>query len=456
VVFQLLNFGIHPYTGRPNSDAVPTDIPSRIAGRYYAYGLQPNASLAPSPVSGHRCFPAELRALFDRAFAGSTATRPAASEWLIALRGYAQRSRQQLVVCAVDPAHQHFVGLPCAACTRAALVTQTAKRQAAVRAAAPIPVVGVRQTIGWRMTRPVAPAGVRPRRGWPTRGTTTNFPLPLPTSFATGPSPKPVFNWIKVALYVVFFLFVVFNKTHKPTPTPDSHPTQSQQAAAPDADNPNFNPENRACFHAGNPLESGPGRLASVAASSAVSRQNQPLKLAFYSLMQSATGTSGPTVPPSQRAQFTQYVDSQLYDDFNTRELLINSTENDLHDQNRDAETAYERGWLALADRQPDVAIESFVCAIEIDPRLPESWYGLAVASEDPMLATGFMTISNLLAPGDAYRQAVRAQFNPRLLDRIYRDHDSMATVDTNAEGHAQRIRADRVVLPMSPSAASR
>src|SRR4249919_587470 len=35
VVFQLLNFGIHPFSGRPDSDRVPTDVPGRIAGRFY-------------------------------------------------------------------------------------------------------------------------------------------------------------------------------------------------------------------------------------------------------------------------------------------------------------------------------------------------------------------------------------------------------------------------------------
>jgi DNA-binding helix-hairpin-helix protein with protein kinase domain len=80
VVFQLLNFGIHPFTGRPANERVPTDIPSRIAARLYAYARTPNAQLSPSPVSGHEAMPAELRLLFDRAFDGPGAGRPSPLE----------------------------------------------------------------------------------------------------------------------------------------------------------------------------------------------------------------------------------------------------------------------------------------------------------------------------------------------------------------------------------------
>ena len=100
VVFQLLNFGIHPFTGRPTSDQVPTDIPSRIAGRWYAHGLRPNRALQPVPSSGHATMPAEIRQLFDRAFESAGSTRPSADEWATVLKGYAQRSAGKLKVCA--------------------------------------------------------------------------------------------------------------------------------------------------------------------------------------------------------------------------------------------------------------------------------------------------------------------------------------------------------------------
>ena len=118
IVFQLLNFGIHPYTGRPETDAVPTDIPGRIAGRWYAYGLQENKRFKPNPGSGHEQMPLELRLLFDRAFAFAGETRPSPSEWAAALKPHALKSTGRLTICARDPAHQHFASFACAACAR--------------------------------------------------------------------------------------------------------------------------------------------------------------------------------------------------------------------------------------------------------------------------------------------------------------------------------------------------
>ena len=149
VVFQLLNFGIHPYTGRPASDRIPTDIPGRIGRRCYAYGLRAHADMAPSPVSGHASLPADLRQLFDRAFEGLGGNRPGAMEWAAALRTYAQRSSLRLVTCGKDAAHQHFAGQPCAACARTALITDTRQRAAATKhkgKAAPPPPLGRQRT----------------------------------------------------------------------------------------------------------------------------------------------------------------------------------------------------------------------------------------------------------------------------------------------------------------------
>jgi len=147
VVFQLLNFGIHPFTGRPAHDAVPTDIPSRIAGRWYAHGIRPNPSLLPTPSSGHAAMPAELRALFDRAFENAGGTRPSADEWANVLRGYAQRAAGKLVVCRREVAHQHFAGLQCAACARAdkIAVAQRAGEQQPARSPWPPPSAAPRR-----------------------------------------------------------------------------------------------------------------------------------------------------------------------------------------------------------------------------------------------------------------------------------------------------------------------
>lgn len=127
VVFQLLNFGIHPYSGRPASDRVPTDIPARIRERYYAYGLRGHRMMTPSPVSAHAAIPPELRQLFDRAFGKDGDQRPSAAEWSRALRSYAQPSSGRLVVCGRNREHQHYAGQPCASCVRADLIAKTAR-----------------------------------------------------------------------------------------------------------------------------------------------------------------------------------------------------------------------------------------------------------------------------------------------------------------------------------------
>jgi hypothetical protein len=164
VVFQLLNFGIHPYGGRPLTDTLPTDIPGRIARGLYAYGAQKHAQMAPSPASGHLAMPAELRAMFDRAFA--VRDRPPARAWAELLRGYAQRSSGKLVACAQDGEHQHFAGMACATCTRHRLVRKAeaaaaTRSRTTVRAARPPARAQVRWTFSHRGPPAPAPAPAR-------------------------------------------------------------------------------------------------------------------------------------------------------------------------------------------------------------------------------------------------------------------------------------------------------
>ncbi|HTD29108.1 MAG TPA: hypothetical protein VK660_06920, partial [Xanthomonadaceae bacterium] len=189
VIFQLLNFGIHPFTGRPNSEHVPTDIPGRIAQCCYAYGFRANANLSPNPVSGHRSMPSELRLQFDRAFESVGPTRPSANEWVMLLKRYALRSSHLLMVCSADHQHQHFTGLPCAACARVALIADTARGATAARAATPASNDGAR-TIGMRtphFTQGAQPVQPTPRtpQGWQRLS-------PMPPR---PPRPSPTVGW---------------------------------------------------------------------------------------------------------------------------------------------------------------------------------------------------------------------------------------------------------------------
>lgn len=129
IIFQLLNFGIHPFSGRPKNDTVPTDIPRRIAGRFYGYGIKAHNLISPNVASGHKQLPDKLRTLFDKAFSGTPSQRPSAKRWATALYEYAQPEKQQLVVCQKDKNHQHFAGKACAACAREAKLQQVAITQ---------------------------------------------------------------------------------------------------------------------------------------------------------------------------------------------------------------------------------------------------------------------------------------------------------------------------------------
>ena len=139
VIFQLLNFGIHPYSGQPAGRQVPTDIPARIRDGYYAYGIQRHKAIAPNVTSGHALMPAELRAFFDRAFTSNNPDRPSAGDWADLLRALALRGgapgTSRIVVCKRNAEHQHFAGFGCAACAReqaiaaAATAAQKAQKQ---------------------------------------------------------------------------------------------------------------------------------------------------------------------------------------------------------------------------------------------------------------------------------------------------------------------------------------
>jgi hypothetical protein len=125
IIFRLLNGGVHPFTGRPLHDRVPTDISSRVALRCYPYGLRNHPDILPSGASQHELMPPGLRTLFDRAFVGDAASRPTSADWREALKPFAVRAHGRLLVCSRDGEHQHFAGLACPACARERLLAQT-------------------------------------------------------------------------------------------------------------------------------------------------------------------------------------------------------------------------------------------------------------------------------------------------------------------------------------------
>lgn len=126
IIFQLLNHGIHPYSGRSQNAKVPDDLPGRIAANCYAYGINAATNISPVPASTHHLLPTELRKLFDRAFCGSPTQRPSAGEWAQVLRPYALRSTQKIILC--HQKHQHFAGMACLVCARETQVREGVKQ----------------------------------------------------------------------------------------------------------------------------------------------------------------------------------------------------------------------------------------------------------------------------------------------------------------------------------------
>lgn len=116
IVFQLLNHGIHPYTGRLTKGIEPSSIVERIAQNLYPFGLKSNPLILPPLYSGHESIPRELRMLFDRAFNRQAEQRPSSREWREMLSEYAQADSGKLIRCSKQ--HIHFADTHCSSCLR--------------------------------------------------------------------------------------------------------------------------------------------------------------------------------------------------------------------------------------------------------------------------------------------------------------------------------------------------
>jgi DNA-binding helix-hairpin-helix protein with protein kinase domain len=128
IIFRLLNYGIHPFTGvaaarRP----YPAELAGRIQQGLYPYGLRPLAGMRATPASVHSCFPPAIRAYFDAAFAAGTASRPSARDWAGLLGEYANRNAAMLLPC--PRGHLQFAGLACAVCLREGILRGHVERR---------------------------------------------------------------------------------------------------------------------------------------------------------------------------------------------------------------------------------------------------------------------------------------------------------------------------------------
>jgi serine/threonine protein kinase len=119
VIFQLLNYGIHPFSGiiTPGDSATTTD--DKVSQGYYPYGLNMHPRIKPLNYSAHNFLPNNLRILFDKAFVANSSYPPKVEEWIHEFEDVI--SNQKLQKCKkyqTKPDHIHFSGHECMACMR--------------------------------------------------------------------------------------------------------------------------------------------------------------------------------------------------------------------------------------------------------------------------------------------------------------------------------------------------
>jgi serine/threonine protein kinase len=119
VIFQLLNFGIHPYSGLlTNGDSAST-TDEKVAKGYYSYGKVENPNIKPIKNSAHFAISDDIRDLFDRAFSPNSASPPSVDDWISVLDKVL--ADKLLVKCDKFPTnaeHIRFEGKDCAVCFR--------------------------------------------------------------------------------------------------------------------------------------------------------------------------------------------------------------------------------------------------------------------------------------------------------------------------------------------------
>ncbi|MCC8363092.1 hypothetical protein LK996_08390 [Lysobacter sp. A6] len=455
VIFQLLNFGIHPFTGRPIATNVPTDIPSRIAGRWYAYGVRSNASIAPNPGSGHARMPSELRAMFDRAFESRGFGRPAAHEWQALLESFARRSTGRMVVCSRDAVHQHYAGMECAHCERVQLLRRARAAQPARSPTATTP----------HTRRPTARPNVRPTA--PNRATyqarkhsaipKPNFPRryqPLPYT-PWPPPPGPFARALRklgemlilgaLGIVIAISLKACQTGSYNPwTQVPAVGGTRTATVPARPA------PVQRARAHAP-PVEDTPYTppFESIVGSTdwiyayVVAAADYDGDLARQVEFLRARGAGQPA--PDDRAgasakalidTYARGIDARganMTVHNEAREQLRRGLEHLLRESPYTASVAFELGWMAMLDDNIALASGYFKHAIAVAPADPSGWYGWGVIAPRVEDAYGALSLAEALATDEARMHELRTRFPVAMMPIIGLDEDRFAVVSARA-----------------------
>ncbi|HTD27894.1 MAG TPA: hypothetical protein VK660_00735, partial [Xanthomonadaceae bacterium] len=365
LVFQLLNFGIHPFTGIPTRADVPDDIPGRIARNCYAYGSIPHPDLEPSPGSGHLAMPRELRTLFDRAFATDGRPRPPALDWANWLQFYSIPSNNCVVLCGANAGHHHFADLPCAACAREP---------------AP-PVDNTDPPPKEKPPNPFAamlPPFVPPERAFPPARL---FP-PAAFDSEAGQRPRQSVQWwvalrtlsrLQIALLVMLLLAVGYGVDNMVSPT--THAPSTVHTSAPRHEDAPFAPAAPATdpYLAGSPaLQQSEAETDGyvTAAAQAIATDNSGEWQRAITNLHTDVPAHAPVPPSEFQAAFADFSAGLSPDHFDERKLqgLLNKLRQVLKRNPYDDESAYELGWLSLVGGQRDEARNFFLHAIWLNP----------------------------------------------------------------------------------------
>lgn len=422
VIFQLLNFGIHPFTGRPTTSDTPTDIAGRIASRCYAYGQRMNASLLPNPTSGHHVMPNELRMLFDRAFAGHEAARPSAAEWADLLRQYAKRSNGRLISCKFNIEHQLFPGHECAACARNKAIAQARLAES-------------QKTLTDRHPRPVRPT-VRhqpiPHQPVPT------LP-PRPTTYHRHPSATR--GWLRTIVGILMMWDALLAKLllgvivvgGQLLAAPEesgrySHPTRAernQQAPSPPRDP-------FALPLLARDAESNIHHTVRAASESNSFARDRGLQVLEQSAPKQANrpGTARP-VDAVSRLDSTQLNEQQ-------RQALIAIYLRLLETDPESAEPAYQLGWLLLHAGRLNDARNQFLRAIWANPRLARAWCGLAVMTINETEVVGALVMARIVAETSGIPKNDCQHYSQDMLIRAGQDVKRYLALEQTANAVAQ------------------
>jgi len=432
LVFQLLNFGIHPFSGIPTRDDIPDDIPGCIARNCYAYGATLHPGLAPIPGSGHLAMPKELRQMFHRAFAEHPDARPPALEWSTWLQFYSIPTNNCVVACDANTRHHHFAGLPCAACARS---LSPPKPQSEPEIIPP-------KENPFLVPEAIDPPFVRAEHAFPPANRFPPARLPE----------RPAQRWAvlqrfsplqKVGLLALLIMAAGYGIVSVVSPTTHSRSTADDLVPKPE-DLPT--PPAKDPYLAGNPaLEQSEAMTDGYVTAAALAIATND-RIAWQDAMTNLHTDVPPHAParPSEfQAAFAEFSAGLSPDHFDEAKLqsLLKQLRQVLKQDPYDDETAYELGWLSLAGGQRDEARAFFLHAIWLNPDRADAWFGLGVLGADDKQKTGALATAELLATDPTQAEAMHKAFPPLLLRVCSVDPDHFAALLTVARLLANHYR---------------